>query len=711
MTSFFNQIYSKATCYTFTFLSKIWSMRLATDIGGTFTDLVVYDFDEKTGAFKGIRAVKSNTTPHNFEEGILNALETGNVALEEVDFLAHGTTVVINALTERKGAKTGLITTKGFRDVLEIARSNRPDLFNLNFVKQAPFVPRYLRLEVDERLNYKGAVVRKVTKADINKAIAIFKKEGVEAIAICCLHAYHNPAHEQEIAAILQKKIPEIPVICSHQVNREWREYERTSSTVLSAYVTPLTRTYLHNLKEQLQDKGLKNAPYIMQSNGGITTIDAVKQNPITIVESGPASGMIGAAELGKVIQRKNLLVLDIGGTTAKCSLIENGQLKITTNYKIDHSRTKAGYPIQTPVIDIVEIGSGGGSIAWVDAGGKLHVGPQSAGALPGPAAYGKGGTAVTTTDANLLCGRIHPDFFLGGKLKPDNKSMNAAFQKIATSLGVSKPKVANGILDVANANMVNALKLISVNKGYDPRDFSLVVIGGGGAMHAAFLAEELQIKEIIVPVNAGVFSALGMLMSDLRRDFLRTNVKTVNADNFTFFKNIIKEMRQQAISSYKKDGFLKQDIQFEYFADMRYAGQEHYVKVPLGESLKVIKQLNALVQVFHKAHKKQYTFELDVPVEWVNFHVVATVPVKKTAIPKLALKKGKKKAALYGERKVDFGKFGKVTAQIIERDKLGVGAKVKGPAIIVESATSTVLPPGFNLLVDDWGNLIISKK
>ena len=523
-------------------------MRIATDIGGTFTDLVLYDFDKNTGEFKNIRTAKTDTTPPNFERGILNALEIGKIDLSEVAFLAHGTTVVINALTERKGAKTGLITTKGFRDVLEIARANRPDLFNFNFVKQAPFVPRYLRLEVRERMNYKGEVFEKLHKEDVKEAVEIFQKEGVESIAVCCLHAYQNPIHEQEIALYLKKLLPNIPVICSYEVNREWREYERTSSTVLSAYVTPTTRTYLNRLDQELRTKGLSGSPFIMQSNGGITTIEAVKQNPITIVESGPASGMLGAAELGKVMNRKNLIVLDIGGTTAKCSLIENGQLKITTQYKIDHSRTKAGYPIQTPVIDIIEIGNGGGSIAWVDAGGKLHVGPQSAGALPGPAAYGKGGKTVTTTDANLLLGRIHPDFFLGGKMPPDTKNMEAAFQKMEKQLGLPAHQIAKGILDVANANMVNALKLISVNKGYDPRDFSLVVIGGGGAMHAVYLADELQISEIIIPINAGVFSAYGMLMSDLRRDFLRTDVKTVSKDNLPVFQSILNEMQEDAV-------------------------------------------------------------------------------------------------------------------------------------------------------------------
>lgn len=685
-------------------------MRIATDIGGTFTDMVVFDYDKKSNAFQSIKAFKSDTTPNNFEEGIINTLRLGEVNLNDVHFLVHGTTVVINALTERKGAKTGLITTKGFRDILEIARANRPDLFNFNFIKQPPFVPRYLRLEVAERMNYKGEILEKVNEKDIQRAIKVFKKEGVESIAICCLHAYKNPAHEIEIATTVQKLLPDIPVICSHQVNREWREYERTSSTVLSAYVTPVTRKYLGRLTKKLDLQGLAKPPYIMQSNGGITTVDAVNRNPISIVESGPASGMLGVAELGKIIGKKDLMVLDIGGTTAKCALVVNGELKITTNYKIDHSKTKAGYPIQTPVIEIVEIGNGGGSIAWVDGGNKLHVGPQSAGADPGPAAYGKGGENVTTTDANLVCGRIHPDFFIGGKVKPDTKSITAAFKSLENKLQLSRSKVANGILSIANANMVNALKLISVNKGYDPRDFSLVVIGGGGAMHAAYLADELQMTEIIVPFNAGVFSALGMLMSDLRRDFIQTQVMTISDDNFRSIKKTLKEIEHQATQSYQMDGYSKKHIQFEYYADLRYAGQEHYVKVRLKRALKNKKQLAEIIKDFHKAHEAQYTFELEAPVEWVNFHLVAKVIITKPIFPKLKKKRSKTEHAIYGERTVDFGKFGKTKAQIIDREKLSPGMSFSGPAIVAESATSTVLPPGFHMKVDAWGNLVIKK-
>lgn len=686
-------------------------MRVATDIGGTFTDLVSLEFDKETGKIANIKIAKTDTTPSNLEEGIINALELAEIKLKDIEFLAHGTTAVINALTERKGSKTALITTKGFKDILEIARSNRPDLFNYNFVKQAPFVPRHLRLEVTERLSYTGEVIHPLELGDLEKIAAICKEEKVEAIAICLLHAYRNPMHEKKVAEKIKQLLPNIPVVCSHHVNREWREYERTSSTVLSAYVSPTTRRYLDNLNAKLIEKGLKKSPFIMQSNGGITTIESVKENPIILVESGPASGIIGGVMLGKAIGKQNLIILDIGGTTAKCSLVENGAINITTNYKIEQSRTQAGYPIQTPVIDIVEIGNGGGSIAWVDAGNKIHVGPQSAGAYPGPASYGKGGEKVTSTDANLLCGRIHPDFFMGGKMKPDFKSMDHAFQKLSKELSLTPLELAKGVLSVANTNMINALKLISINRGYDPRDFSLMVTGGGGPMHAAFLIDELKIPEIIVPLNAGVFSALGMLMSDLRKDQLRTDVKLLNPENVSYFKNIYEEMEDEAIASYLKDGFKKEEVIFEYYADMRYFGQEHYVKVPLKEKPSNTAMLTELMETFNDLHFKKYTFKLEASIEWVNFHMVAKIIIDKPDFPKLKDINIPLKSAIYGKEKVDFGAFGIAEATIYLREKLSKNTRITSPAIIVESSTTTVLPPGFNLLVDDWGNLIITKK
>ncbi len=685
-------------------------MRVATDIGGTFTDLVCLEFDKITGKPIGVKVAKSDTTPLNFEEGILNTIKKGAIKLKNIDFFAHGTTVVINALTERKGAKTALITTKGFRDVLEIARCNRPDLFNFNFIKQAPFVPRYLRFEVAERMNYKGEVVSALKFDQLSKIINTCKEEGVEAIAICLLHAYKNPLHEQLLFKKMKEMYPEVELIASHQVTREWREYERTSSTVLSAYVLPIAKRYLIDLERKLKENGLKNPPFIMQSNGGITSVNDVKKNPITMVESGPASGVFGAIALGKVIGRTDLLVLDIGGTTAKCALVKDGQVKITTNYKIEHSRTQAGYPIQTPVIDIVEIGNGGGSIAWVDAGGKMHVGPKSSGAVPGPAAYGKGGNQLTTTDANIITGRMHPDYFLGGELLPDMESIDHASIEICSRLNASKEDVAKGIIRVANANMINALKLISVNKGYDPRDFTLMVIGGGGAMHGADLARELQVKELIVPLNAGVFSAFGMLMSDIRRDYIRTNVLTLIPEKLQVIQAVFLEIELEAIGNFQLDNYKKEEIKFSYYVDLRYAGQEHYVKVVL-EYFSENTSLESIITHFHKEHKKQFSFELETAVELVNFHLVAEVFVDKPDFPKQEPSGKKVEAAIFDVREVDFDDLGKQETPFYHRHLLETDMRIQGPAIIAEKATTTVVSPVHDVHIDVYGNLILTIK
>jgi N-methylhydantoinase A len=683
-------------------------MRVATDIGGTFTDLVCLEFDKNTGKPIGVKVAKSDTTPTNFEQGILNTIKKGAIDLQKVVFFAHGTTVVINALTEHKGAKTALITTKGFRDVLEIARCNRPDLFNFNFVKQPPFVPRHLRFEVEERMSYKGDVLRELDMKSLEQILKKCKKEKVEAIAICLLHAYKNPMHEIQLKKRLTELNISIEIIASHEVTREWREYERTSSTVLSGYVLPIAKKYLNNLENNLKEKGLRNTPYIMQSNGGITTINDVKSNPITMVESGPASGVFGAIALGKVIGKNDLIVLDIGGTTAKCALVENGQIKITTNYKIEHSRTQAGYPIQTPVIDIVEIGNGGGSIAWVDQGGKMHVGPKSAGAMPGPAAYGRGGKNLTTTDANILTGRIHPDYFLGGELQPDYESIEKATRPLCKVLKGDKIDVANGIIRIANANMINALKLISVNKGYDPRDFTMVVIGGGGAMHGADLARELQVSELIVPPHAGVFSAFGMLMSDIRRDYIRTNVCTLRENKKNTIVATFNEIKEEAISNFKADDTSSEKVKFTYYADLRYAGQEHYVKVLLDHFSKET-SLDEIIEHFHQEHKKQYSFALDAVVELVNFHLVAEVPVDKPDFPKMSVTNRRIEDAVFDLRTVDFDDLGVHVTPFYHRDLLEPNMTFKGPAIIAEKATTTVVTPLHTVNIDQYGNLILT--
>ncbi|MCZ6529938.1 MAG: hydantoinase/oxoprolinase family protein, partial [Chloroflexi bacterium] len=409
-------------------------MRVASDIGGTFTDLVY--LDEKSGE---VGMAKVSTTPANFAEGVVETLNKAQLSVPDTSYFVHGSTVIINALTERKGVKTGLITTKGFRDVLEIGRANRPDIYNMYYTKPPPFVPRYLRLEVGERMNYKGEVLTPLDEADVRSAVDKLQAEGVQALAVCLLHSYANPSHELECGEIINEMAPDLPITLSHQITQEWREYERTSTAVLNSYVHPIARDYLDHLERDLTEMGMqKTSLHVMQSNGGSATFGAGKASPINLVESGPVAGVIGAANIGQMIGEPNVISLDIGGTTAKTSLIEKGTPRITTEYRIEQRRDYAGYPILSPAVDIVEIGAGGGSIAFVDKAGALQVGPVSAGADPGPACYGWGGDQPTVTDANVVAGRINPDYFLGGEIPLDVKKAEAALQPIADAFSMN---------------------------------------------------------------------------------------------------------------------------------------------------------------------------------------------------------------------------------------------------------------------------------
>ena len=679
-------------------------MRVASDIGGTFTDLVL--LDEKTGE---IGVAKVSTTASDFAEGVVNSVKRTDYDSSETSFFVHGSTLIINALTERKGVKAGLITTKGFRDVLEITRANRPDIYNMYYTKPKPFVPRYLRLEVEERVNYKGEELASLNERDVKEAVEKLKTEGVEAIAVCFLHSYANPNHEIECGEIINQIAPDIPLTLSHQITQEWREYERTSTAVLNSYVHPIAHAYLESLRDDLMDMGMEpQTLHVMQSNGGSATFNTGKETPINLVESGPVAGVIGAAHIGERIGESNVISLDIGGTTAKTSLVENGAPKITTEYKIERRDDYAGYPILVPTIDIVEIGAGGGSIAWVDSAGALRVGPVSAGADPGPACYGWGGNQPTVTDANVLAGRINPDYFLGGEIPLDVEESKAAIQPIADAFNTSIEEAAMGVIRLADANMMKALRLVSVRRGYDPRDFVLIAFGGGGAMHAGALMRELHIKKVIIPTEPGVFSAWGMLMTDLRSDYIRTLVTRTDQVRPENLNAIYAEMEQQASLDLAAENVKKGDMEFQRFADMRYKGQEHTVKVPLPSGKITAEAMADNNERFHDLHEQAYAFRLDVPVELVNYHVTALGHVKKPDIEKLDGAKGNLDGARKGARRVNFDELGFHEATIYERNLLPVGAAIRGPAVIEEPASTTVVFPDQQLTRDEYGFLHI---
>ena len=682
--------------------------RVATDVGGTFTDLVAFE-TSADGQLK-ITTAKSDTTPPNFEAGVLNVLEKGGVDPATVDFMAHGTTVVINALTERKGVPVGLITTEGFRDILEIARGNRPDFFNLHYVKPTPFVPRHLRAEVPGRMTYLGKERQALDLSSLPKILEDFRAERVEAVAICLLHGYANPAHERAVLEEVAELWPEVSVVASHQITREWREYERTNTTVLSAFVQPVAARYLSQLDDGLKSRGLPKSPYIMQSNCGIDSLAATSKIPITMVESGPASGFWGAAELGKLINEPNILALDIGGTTAKCSLIEGGEVKIMTDYWIERSRKSAGYPIMVPVVDLVEIGNGGGSIARVDDFGKLHVGPQSAGALPGPAAYGKGGTQATTTDANLWLGRINCDYFCGGSVEADMAATEAALNSLASKLDVSVDDAARGIVRIANDNMVNALKLVSLNRGHDTRDFTLLAFGGGGSMHAVALAQELQMKKVIVPAAASVFSAWGMMMSDLRRDYFATQLMDLTEGAGARIEDIFAETEAEARATFEAEGVAANKISFLRYGKFRYQNQEHTTEVPLTGAI-TDASLDQIAQEFHAIYEKEYTYRLDAPVEMVGIHLVARAEVGKLTMAPVKLGPSDTQGAIKATRAVDYALEGVHEAAIYDGDALKPGMSFTGPAIIEDSGSTVVIHPGNRVSVDAYANIHIELE
>ncbi len=687
-------------------------MRVATDVGGTFTDLVAFKI--KDNKVTDIITEKSDTTPPHFEQGVLDVIEKSGLSFRDMDFFVHGCTIVINTLTEHKGCKVGLITTEGFRDILEIGRGNRPDYFNLRFRKPKPFVDRHLRHEVSERIAYTGDVVSPLDISTLDDTLAYFKSEGVEAIAVCLLNAYVNPAHEVALGKAIADKWAGIDVILSHHITREWREYERTNTAVLSAYVYPVANRYLDKLSQAAKQAGFDKNLNIMQSNGGVDTIASAKKLPINMIESGPSSGFLGAQAIGQLLNEPNILALDIGGTTAKCALIKEGYVTVNTDYYVERTDTEIGYPIVVPVVDLVEIGNGGGSLAWVDDFGKIHVGPQSAGALPGPVSYGKGGTQATTTDANLKLGRINPHYFCGGTIDADMQAVETSLDTLGKAMDMSANHVAQGILRIANNNMVNALKLVSQKRGHDPRDFALLCFGGGGAMHATDLAKELHIKRVIIPINSSVFSAWGMLMSDLRRDFVQNrllNVTGADVQTVQTLQTDIAHMRQSAKQSYLDDGICEQDLYNQLFFKLRYQGQEHSIEVRIENDITDAESLRQVISAFQDAYEKEYAYRLESGVELVGYHYVAFAKVQKS-MPAQKVKTGKTVADITkGSRQVDYLLDGWHQAQIIDGNALEPDMVITGPAILEEVGATVVIGPNQTATVDIYGNVIIDVE
>jgi N-methylhydantoinase A len=678
--------------------------RLATDIGGTFTDLVY--FDEKTGR---LHTGKSLTTPRDLTQGIIDTIKLSHLTPGDVSFFVHGGTTVINAITERKGARTALVTTKGFRDVLEIQRGNRPDLYNLRFEKELPFVPRSLRFEVGERIDAAGNELLALDLRELDEIAAQCRILKVEAIAIQFLHSYAAPAHEQACAVHLRHLLPEIAVTASSDITREWREYERANTAVLNAYVQPIIERYFDRLQEALAAAGIRCGYSAMQSNGGTTSFEWAKKHPITLMESGPAAGCNGAAVVGTLCGEDDLIYLDIGGTTAKCTTIERGKPRVTTEYRLEYTRTRYGYPLRVPVVDIVEIGAGGGSTAWFEKAGMLKVGPVSAGADPGPACYGRGGAEPTVTDAKLITGILNPEYFAAGQFVLSVDAARTAMQKIANRLDVSVEEAAIAVIRTVDANMINALKLVSIQRGHDPREFVLVVGGGGGAMHGASLGRELGVKEVIIPLYPGLFSAWGMLVTEPRRDFMQTVLERSDAVRVDKIVALFDLQKQQAIEYFNTDiARGGASIEFECRIDLRYVGQEHSVTVPVDPKTATI---DSILRDFHAEHERTYTFRLDdTEVEFVTYRLTATARVPRPPLNRLNGAGRALETAHKGVRTVLLPEDGRHEANIYERDLLPAGTELNGPVIIEEPTSTSLILPGQRVRVDDYGFLRIRE-
>jgi N-methylhydantoinase A len=674
-------------------------MRIAVDIGGTFTDLVAVD-DHGV-----IYSSKSLSTPRDLARGIDDCLRRANIGVGSASFFVHGSTVTINAVLERKGATTGLITTKGFGDVYEIGRGNRPQGYDLFFKRPVPLVPRNLRLEVDERLYASGEVLKPLDEASAACAIGALKAAQVESIAVCLLHSYANPAHEQRLGELLQEQFPEAYVSFSHQLLREFREYERTSTTALNSYVGPLVKRYLTSLEGMLRDAGFGGTFRVMQSNGGLMSAETAKNLAVTMMESGPVAGVIAAARLGQSLECRHVISFDMGGTTAKSSLIKDFQPEVTSSYYVGGYVT--GQPMMLPVVDIVEIGSGGGSIAWLDAAGGLKVGPQSAGADPGPACYAQGGSDPTVTDANLIAGRIDPQYFLGSGIRLQReKAARAIFEKIAKPLQISLEEAALGILTIANFNMSLSVRAVSVEKGYDPRDCVLLPSGGGGGLHAGAIARELSVPRIIIPPMPAHFSAFGMLVADLKHDYVRTFVREFADTSGAEIAEAFAVLEASATKTLAQEGSTPERIVLQRFFDMRYRGQEYTLPVPMSEDLHALSDFGAIRARFDKLHHAHYGHSAPTePVMVVNLRLSALG--RNDSGLSLMARYNENDRGQHGSRIVIFDSA-PLDAPIFLRGGFKPGDCLKGPAVIEEIGATILVYPGDKMEVNEFGHLVI---
>lgn len=674
------------------------------DVGGTFTDITLVD--SQNGEIKNH---KVPSTPHDpsvaIMKGIMEILELNEIPVSEVQYLAHGTTVATNALIERKGANTGLVVTEGFKDLLEIGRQTRPSLYNFFAEKPEQVIPSEQNIEVSERLLADGAVYKPIDEESLDRAIEQLRERNVDSVAVCFLFSHLNPSHEKRAVEKIKEVFPDAYVSASHEVVPEFREYSRLSTTALNAYLGPVMKTYMENFLSSVHEAGIPVAPYITQSNGGIISIQESVANPIRTAVSGPAAGVVAAKHLAKLTGYQNMITFDMGGTSADFSLIENGEPKVSMDREVE------GFPARIPMLDIHACGAGGGSIAYLDAGGALKVGPESAGSLPGPAAYGRGGTKPTVTDANVLLGRLNPEVILGGRMQIDLEAAKIAVDRhICEKSGLTTEQAAAGILSVVNANMSRAIRLISIQKGHDPREFTLVSFGGAGGLHCSALAKELQIPRVLIPPSAGTFCSLGLLVTDIRSDYVRSYLLSANAANMKEVLEQFEGLKEEGMEALQKENITEENRAYELGIDMRFKGQNYEITIPVSWEELTEGNYQTILDRFHIQHEKSYGYsKKEGQVEFVNYRLTAIGYIPKAEFEKK--EKGTGTAEPLEMRKVFFAEVeepGYFDTNIYHRDSLTPGVKVEGPAIVEQMDTTIMILPEQTMTVDDYGNLII---
>ena len=683
-------------------------MRVSIDVGGTFTDVILVD--EREGSFF---YTKTPTTHHDLAQGVLNGLEDilrlAGTSIKDIDYIIHGTTIGTNAIVEGKGARVGLITTAGFEDVLEIRRVARPKeaAFDFGADNPPPLVPRYLRKGVKERINKDGQVVVPLDENSVIEVIDHFSEQRVEAVVIGLLFSFLNPRHEMRVAELCRNSLPGIPVSISSEICPEFREYERTCTTVMNGYLGPVIERYMDHLLYRLREKYGDVTLHIMQSNGGTMTAEIAKTHSAHLINSGPAGGAIATAFISRLTGNEMAVGADMGGTTFDISIIDKHLPKTTTWGGVTN------YPIKLPMVDLKTIGAGGGSIAWVDEGGALQVGPQSAGSSPGPACYGWGGTLPTVSDANLVLGRLNPDYFLGGKLSLYPELARKAVQThVAEKMGLTLEEAALGIIRIVNANMAKGISGNSVEKGYDLREFALVAMGGAAALHAAALAGELNMARVIAPAMCGNFSAVGLAVADIQHDYVRTFARKETGLDSAELLKVFMEMEAEGQRQLIEENVSQDRIEITWSADLRYEGQSWELNLPVQRRETTDQAaLRSIADNFHQLHQQVYSFsEPNGVVEFVNLRVRATGKNPALTLPRKTAPAKPASPQPKARRKVYFEQVGWLEIPIFERDALAVGSKVPGPCIVEEQISTTLIPDGFAGSIDEYRNIILES-